>query len=212
MIIVFLGPPGSGKGTQSSILCKKFNLKKISTGDIFRELSVQDTALAREVTQVMSSGGLIDDNLVTKVLIDHLETKNLQDHYLLDGFPRTLKQALYYDKYLVEKNKTITKAFFLDVPESLLVNRVSSRITCSNCGEVFNINQNIKQCSNCGSEQLSIRKDDNIEIVQKRIENYKAQTLPIIDFYHNRNLLVTIDGSLPINIVTEEIISHISFV
>lgn len=204
MIIVLIGPPGSGKGTQAAKLSAKYSLVNISTGDLFRALSSANTDTAKEVKSVMQSGALVNDELVARVLFEHISTNNF-DNYILDGFPRTLLQAEYFNKFLLANNTKIDVVLNFDVEPDLLVERICSRISCAKCGEIYSAFNKPDHCAKCGSNEFVVRKDDNKETASVRMGHFNESTLPILDFYEKAGLLRDVDAAKSVDKVEEEI-------
>lgn len=188
MNIILLGAPGSGKGTQAKLLSEKYDFKHISTGQVFRDEIAKKTELGLIADSYISKGYLVPDDITVDVLKKNLS--NLQENFILDGFPRNVNQA--------EKLSDIVKidrVILIDAKEEIIKERLLGRLTCINCGEIFNkINYSLSHCSKCGGE-LIIRGDDNEEAIVKRLEVYKVATKPLIDFYKAKKLLSVIDGN-----------------
>lgn len=201
MYIIMLGAPGTGKGTIGNEICKHYNLIHLATGDIFRNEIKNQTELGKKANEYISKGQLVPDEVTISMCESYLDKS---DNILLDGFPRTMKQAEALKEYLDERNKKITAVIDLCVPDEDIVIRTSSRIICSNkeCGASFNtvfMKPKIEGiCDICGSKLIK-RPDDNPETIRKRLATYHEQTEPLIDFYINAGLLEKID----INIYSE---------
>ncbi|MFN3699329.1 MAG: adenylate kinase [Dictyoglomus sp.] len=195
-IIIFLGPPGAGKGTHAKEVSQILNIPHISTGDIFREAVKTQTELGVKVKEYLDAGKLVPDELVWAVVRDRLEKEDCKDGFILDGFPRTIPQAEMLDNYLKEK-KTTPKVVYLDVSDELVIRRLSSRRVCKNCGAIYNlISMPPKKdgiCDICGGE-LYQRSDDQPEVIKHRLETYYNETQPLIDYYKNKNYMHTIDA------------------
>ena len=199
MNIILLAPPAAGKGTQSELLEKEYNLNHISTGDLLRNTSQEDTDLGRNIKNIMESGKLVTDDIVIEVFKNYLN-KCDNMNLLLDGFPRNTYQASMLDKILEEKESKIDYTILLEVPKDILANRIIGRRLCKSCGRVYNVNiealkPNIEDvCDNCGSV-LTARKDDNKETFEIRYNEYLEQTSPLIEYYKNKNVLYTVDDT-----------------
>ena len=199
MNIILLAPPAAGKGTQSELLEKHYNLNHISTGDLLRNTSKEDTDLGKELREVMESGKLVSDDLVLEVLNNYLDNTNNMN-LLLDGFPRNTYQAMKLDEILEGKNSKIDYVFLLEVPKETLLTRITGRRLCKSCGYIYNVNieslkpKNEEICDNCGNE-LTHRTDDNTETFEVRYDEYKEQTEPLVEFYKNKNILYEIDST-----------------
>ena len=201
MRLVLLGAPGSGKGTQSNLICSKYNLPHISTGDIFRENIANGTALGKKVQDIISKGNLCPDDLTIEIVKDRLSKEDCKNGFVLDGFPRNLVQATALDNF-IEIDKVIN--FVMDTEE--IVRRISGRRVCKNCQETFHtdfIGDNMV-CSKCGGE-LYVRKDDNPQSIKERLSVYQAQTMPLIDYYTSKGVLVNINSGKQFNEVFEDI-------
>jgi adenylate kinase len=207
-IIVLMGAPGAGKGTQARLLQERLHLPQISTGDIFRSLKTAQTPLALEVREIMERGQLVPDELTIRVVRERTAQDDCRDGYILDGFPRTPAQARSLEQLAVEQDKTIV-AVLIDVPLELLERRMTGRRSCPVCNEIYNIyfkpprNDNV--CDVHPEAQLVQRADDNPETVRARLATYEAQTQPLIDFYKAAGLLQSVDGTRTPEEIYEEI-------
>jgi adenylate kinase len=197
-IIVLMGAPGAGKGTQARLLQERLHLPQISTGDMFRALKDQDTALAREVRAIMQAGKLVPDEVTIQVVRDRTSRDDCRGGYILDGFPRTPAQALMLDELAVEQGNTI-QAVDIEISRDLLEKRMTGRRSCPVCGEIYNIYFKAPKvdnvCDRHPEAQLIHRADDNAETVAARLATYEEQTRPLLEYYRSRNLLHTVDGS-----------------
>lgn len=200
MKIIMLGAPGAGKGTQAKIIAEKYGLPHISTGDIFRANIKNGTELGKEAKEYMDKGLLVPDELTVRLLLDRVAQDDCKNGYVLDGFPRTIPQAEVLDEKLSELGEKVDFAINVDVPDENIVNRMSGRRACLNCGATYHIvsippkKEGI--CDVCGSE-LVLRDDDRPETVQNRLKVYHEQTQPLIDFYEKKGVLRSVDGTLP---------------
>ena len=194
-----LGAPGAGKGTQAKMIADKYQIPHISTGDIFRANIKNGTELGMEAKKYMDEGKLVPDELTVRILLDRVAKDDCKNGYVLDGFPRTIPQAEVLDSELTKLNDKIDYAINVDVPDENIVNRMSGRRACVSCGATYHIvhippkTQGI--CDKCGSE-LILRDDDATETVLKRLSVYHEQTQPLIDFYENKKVLKTVDGTV----------------
>lgn len=194
-----LGAPGAGKGTQAKMIADKYQIPHISTGDIFRANIKNGTELGMEAKKYMDEGKLVPDELTVRILLDRVAKDDCKNGYVLDGFPRTIPQAEVLDSELTKLNDKIDYAINVDVPDENIVNRMSGRRACVSCGATYHIvhippkTQGI--CDKCGSE-LILRDDDAPETVLKRLSVYHEQTQPLIDFYENKKVLKTVDGTV----------------
>ena len=195
-IIVLIGAPGAGKGTQARLLEERRGIPQISTGDMFREMKKADTPLAKEVQAIMTAGKLISDNLTFQIVRDRTSREN--GTYILDGYPRTAVQAAQLEQLAEEQGKTI-HAVEVDVPRADLLKRLTGRRSCSVCGEIYNIyskppkHDNV--CDFHPAVQLTHRADDNVESVLTRLATYDEQTKPLLDYYEKTGRLQKIDGN-----------------
>src|SRR6478672_458509 len=197
-IIVLMGAPGAGKGTQARLLQERMGLPQISTGDIFRSLGEANTPLANEVREIQQAGRLIPDQVVIRVVEERTAQSDCRNGYILDGFPRTAAQAEMLE-HLAERQGNGIKAILIDVPTELLMKRLTGRRTCPVCGEIYNIyfkppkSDNV--CDLHPDSQLSHRSDDNEESVRTRLETYETATAPLLDHYERTGRLEKIDGT-----------------
>lgn len=210
MRIILLGPPGAGKGTQGERLVKQYNLPHISTGDIFRAAIKEGTQMGLKAKEYMDKGELVPDEIVVGVVKERLMQPDLAGGYLLDGFPRTVAQAEALDSALVEMGTPATGVINVDVNQEELVDRLTGRRVCKSCGSTFHVKFNPPKvrsvCDRCGGD-LYQRSDDTVETVKQRLEVYRTQTAPLIEFYTKQGILYTVDGSRDIDEVFKGIIS-----
>jgi adenylate kinase len=196
-IIVLMGAPGAGKGTQARLLQERLHLPQISTGDIFRALKHVDTPLALEVRDIMDRGQLVSDELTIQVVKERTAQADCKDGYILDGFPRTPAQAQSLEKLAAEQGNDIVPVL-IDVPLELLEQRMTGRRNCPVCNEIYNIyfkpprNDNV--CDLHPEAQLIQRADDNSETVRNRLATFEEQTRPLIEYYKAAGLLHSVDG------------------
>ena len=194
-----LGAPGAGKGTQAKMIADKYSIPHISTGDIFRANIKNGTELGMEAKKYMDEGHLVPDELTVRILLDRVAQDDCKNGYVLDGFPRTIPQADVLDSELTKLGDKIDYAINVDVPDENIVNRMSGRRACVTCGATYHIvhipPKNPGICDKCGSE-LILRDDDAPETVLKRLGVYHEQTQPLIDFYENKKVLKTVDGTV----------------
>ena len=197
-IIVLMGAPGAGKGTQARLLQERMRLPQISTGDIFRALKHADTPLAQEVRDIMTRGQLVPDELTIRLVKERTAQPDCKDGYILDGFPRTPAQARSLEQLAAEQGMDII-AVLIDVPHELLEKRMTGRRNCPVCNEIYNIyfkpprNDNV--CDLHPETQLVQRADDNSETVRARLATYDEQTRPLIDYYRSAGVLRSVDGT-----------------
>jgi adenylate kinase len=207
-IIVLMGAPGAGKGTQARLLQERLHLPQISTGDIFRSLKNSPTPLAQEVREVMDAGQLVSDDLTIRLVRERTARDDCKNGYILDGFPRTPAQAATLEKLASEQGKQIV-AILIDVPNELLVKRMIGRRNCPVCGELYNVYfkppKNDNYCDFHPDTQLVRRADDNAETVQARLATYEEQTRPLLEYYRTAHLLRTVDGTREAEVIYRDI-------
>ena len=198
--LILIAAPGAGKGTLSKDLLKKYDYVHISTGDLLREQVAVGDELGKEIQKIQEAGGLVSNERVYKALEKKLSDPACDNGYILDGFPRNIEQAREYDNILKRSGRDIGIVLVLDIPEENLIERITGRFSCKECGEIHNIySEDLKPkkegiCNKCGGE-LTQRKDDNLESFEKRYETYLESTAPLIDFYKEKGVLHVIDSS-----------------
>lgn len=214
MNLIFLGAPGSGKGTQAIMIEKLFGIKKISTGDILRNAVAAGTETGKRAKSLMDAGHLVGDDLVIELIKEAITKEDAKNGFILDGFPRTLNQALELDLMLERLNKHIDAVLELVVSDDVLVDRIAGRYSCKKCGAAYNLKSKptkVKDiCDECGSNEFIHREDDKVEKVKVRLQTYCDQTAKLIEFYEPRNLLVKFDGMQEIEDVSTQIRNYIS--
>ena len=211
MKIIMLGAPGAGKGTQAKMIADKYGVPHISTGDIFRANIKNGTELGMEAKKYMDQGLLVPDELTVRILLDRVAQDDCKNGYVLDGFPRTIPQGEVLDSELTKLGDHIDYAINVDVPDENIVKRMSGRRACLTCGATYHIEHVPPKkegiCDVCGSE-LVLRDDDKPETVKNRLNVYHEQTQPLIDFYTEKGVLKTVDGTVPM----EEVFAAITAV
>ena len=208
MKIIMLGAPGAGKGTQAKQIAD--SIPHISTGDIFRANIKNGTELGKKAKQYMDQGALVPDELTCDLVMDRIQQDDCKNGFVLDGFPRTIPQAEALDAALGKINEKMDYAIDVDVPDENIVNRMSSRRACLNCGATYHLISIPPKvegiCDRCGSE-IVLREDDKPETVQKRLKVYHEQTQPLIDYYKNQGILKSVDGTQPMDEVFKAIVT-----
>jgi adenylate kinase len=209
MIIILLGPPGSGKGTQAKRIQQAHGLVQLSTGDMLRSATDSDTEFGRRVKAIMDSGQLVPDDIIIEMIDRRIVQPDCREGFILDGFPRTVPQAEALDTMLARHGLELDHVILLDVDEAALVDRLSERFTCSQCGASYHDRYNRPRreavCDGCGGTEFTRRADDRPEAVRARFEVYRRQTAPILPYYEGRGTLRRVDGMADIDTVTREI-------
>ena len=213
MRIVLLGAPGSGKGTQAKKLMADKNIPQVSTGDMLREAVAAGTRFGRKAQSVMDAGNLVPDEVVLGIISERLSQPDAQDGFILDGFPRTTQQALDLDELLDQIGTPLDTAVLMDVDFDILMKRLTGRRTCSLTGKLLNVHfssqEEMDECTNAGGELVQ-REDDNEETIGNRLEVYRENTEPLIEFYQKRDKLTTIDAEGGIDEVYERLTAALS--
>ena len=210
MNIIMLGAPGAGKGTQAAVLCEHFGIPTISTGNMIREALKNGTEMGLKAKSFMDEGKLVPDEVVIGIVKERLSQDDCSKGFILDGFPRTIPQAEALDAALGKINEKMDYAIDVDVPDENIVNRMSGRRACLNCGATYHLISIPPKvegiCDRCGSE-IVLREDDKPETVQKRLKVYHEQTQPLIDYYKNQGILKSVDGTQPMDEVFKAIVT-----
>ena len=198
MRFILLGPPGAGKGTQAAVIKDKYSIAHVSTGDILRENVKKGTSLGKEAKSFMDSGKLVPDELIIAMVRDRLKNTDCVKGFLLDGFPRTVSQAEALDHLLSNLEVNLDAVILLDVPDDVVIERLSGRRICRRCGTIFHVNFNPSAdgslCDRCGGE-IYQRDDDREEVIRNRLNVYYEQTSPLIEYYEKKSLLKKVDAS-----------------
>ena len=204
MKFIMLGAPGAGKGTQAKQIAGKYSIPHISTGDIFRANIKNGTDLGKKAKEYMDQGLLVPDELTCDLVMDRIQQDDCVNGFVLDGFPRTIPQAKALDAALEKLGQHMDVAIDVDVPDENIVNRMSGRRACLDCGATYHVvslpPKTEGKCDHCGSD-LVLRDDDKPETVQKRLSVYHEQTQPLIDYYKNQGILKSVDGTQPMEAV-----------
>jgi len=198
MRFILLGPPGAGKGTQAAVIKDKYSIAHVSTGDILRENVKKGTSLGKEAKSFMDSGKLVPDELIIAMVRDRLKNTDCVKGFLLDGFPRTVSQAEALDHLLSNLEVNLDAVILLDVPDDVVIERLSGRRICRRCGTIYHVNFNPSAdgsvCDRCGGE-IYQRDDDREEVIRNRLNVYYEQTSPLIEYYEKKSLLKKVDAS-----------------
>ena len=209
MKIVMLGAPGAGKGTQAKMIAEKYSIPHISTGDIFRANIKNGTELGKKAKSFIDKGQLVPDELTLDLIMDRFKEDDCKNGYVLDGFPRTIPQAEALDEALKANGEKVDFAIDIDVPDENIVRRMGGRRACVNCGATYHIVYSPTKvegkCDKCG-EELIVRYDDKPETVLSRLEVYHNQTQPLIDYYNEQGILKSVDGTIDMKDVFNEIV------
>ena len=205
MRVVFLGPPGSGKGTQAQILAQKLGIPQVSTGDLLREAVSDNTPTGRKAKVYMDKGELVPDSIVIALVRERIKDEH---QFILDGFPRNVQQAEKLDELLDQMKLPLNSVMNIEVPLPKLVERLSGRLTCSQCNAIFHVQYNPPKkegiCDVCGG-QLYQRSDDTEAAITQRFETYKKQTEPVITYYKEKGTLINVDGTRTIEEISRDI-------
>ncbi|WP_242346387.1 adenylate kinase [Anaeromyxobacter terrae] len=197
MILILLGPPGAGKGTQAKLLSAEYHVPHISTGDMFRDHKARGTELGKQIQAIMDAGALVTDDVTNALVKDRLSRPDVADGFILDGYPRTIAQAEYLDGLLQSMGRSLTRVVSYDVAEEAIVERISGRRSCPKCGAVYHVSGNpprrMGYCDRDGAGLVQ-RDDDKPENVKKRMAEYGNKTEPLKRFYRERGLLANVDG------------------
>lgn len=207
MNLVIFGPPGAGKGTQSSFIVKKFNLFQLSTGEFLRDEIINKTELGTNISSIVNSGSLVSDEIVSKLIEQRISKDEYKNRMIFDGYPRNISQAENLSFLLNKYNQKIDLVLQLSVSLESIRKRITGRSVCSICGKIYNDEFNPPPVNtNCCSQKfLTKRGDDTLEVVSKRFETYEKTTKPLLDFYKNLKLLKVINGERPIDQIYKEI-------
>jgi adenylate kinase len=214
MNLIFLGPPGAGKGTQAERIASRMGLAKLSTGDMLRETAKSGTPFGNQLQAIMSSGALVSDEIMIALIRDRIQQPDCRNGFILDGFPRTTAQAEALDEMLADQGKSLTAVVEIAVNDAMLVERIVGRFSCAACGAGYHTRFKPPRqegvCDACGETSFSCRKDDNEETVTKRLAAYHQQTAPLLPYYRKQAVLATVDGMEAMDRVEEAIIHAIT--
>jgi len=210
-IIVMIGPPGVGKGTQSRLLAEHCSYPQISTGDILREMARMETRLGLQIKATLSAGQLVSDEVLASVILTRTTQPDCKDGYILDGYPRTLTQARMLEKLARGQGKEV-RLVSIVVPRDALMKRLTGRRTCVQCGEIYNLYlrppKQERTCDLCGGS-LAHRADDNAETVGTRLAAYEYATAPLVEYYRQSDRLIEVDGDRPVQVVFNDLLKAI---
>jgi len=213
MRLLLIGPPGGGKGTQAKYLIDHFDIPQISTGDMLRANIHNNTNLGKDAKKFMNSGQLVPDSIILDMMKERLTDQDCDNGFILDGFPRTIPQAEGLDYLLKSMKEQLDHVIVMDVPDNLIITRLSNRRSCKECGQVYNLIFEppaiAGKCNNCG-EDLFLRPDDNPAIIQQRLTVYHQQTKPVIKYYSDQGLTDVIDSKGPIDEIRSNILLNIT--
>ncbi len=208
-VLILLGPPGAGKGTQARMLEERFGLVQLSTGDMLRAAVAAGSKAGTEAKAVMEAGGLVSDRIVLDILADRLSQPDCAKGVVLDGFPRTTGQAKALDALLAEAGQQVDTAIALEVDDVKMVTRIAGRYTCAGCGEGYHDSFKVPKvegtCDHCGGREMKRRADDNAKTVMSRLDAYHAQTAPLIEYYAEKGTLKRVDAMGPIEEISGQI-------
>lgn len=208
--IVFLGAPGSGKGTQALMLAKELNIPTISTGESLRKEVEMESEVGKAAKSYMDSGKLVPDDVVVNIIKNRITKSDCENGFIVDGFPRNIKQAAIFDEMLSSIGKKIEIVFDFEVTEDVLIKRISGRFSCKKCGSVYNhyFKPPVKLgvCDNCGSDQFESRSDDNEAVVINRLKVYHESGVELIGYYKKKNLLYSIDALKSVPFISKRLI------
>lgn len=213
--IMFIAPPAAGKGTQAELVVEKYNIPHISTGDILRDISKEDSEIGHYVFETLSSGRLVKDEITYQLIEDRLKKEDCRKGFIIDGFPRTIVQAIEYDKILSKLGYAIGNVIYINISEKTLEKRITGRRICENCKMIYNINEPSKApqiesiCDSCGGK-LYQRNDDNLASFQTRYKMYQEKTEPILEHYRKQKVLYEVNGEDTVENVFKEIDKIIS--
>lgn len=202
MRLVIMGPPAAGKGSQAPFITNEYNVPHISTGQMFREFTKQDTELGKRIKEVLAKGHLIEDDLTNEMVKERLSQKDVEKGFLLDGYPRNIRQAQFLDEFLQEKGLKLDFVISLYCDEEIIVKRIVGRRSCPTCGRIYNVYFTKPEVDGiCDDDKtpLTKREDDTKEVAIERLRVYHKQTEPLYEYYKQKGLILDVDGGLPLS-------------
>ncbi|WDA53666.1 MULTISPECIES: adenylate kinase [Spiroplasma] len=212
MNLIILGPPGSGKGTQSQFLKEQYNLMHLSTGDLFRDEITKQSPVGKKAQTYVNKGQYVPDEITNEIISNTL--KNIKHNFILDGYPRTISQVASLDKVLTSLNETLSMVLYLDINEETVIKRLSSRVTCPQCKAIYNLNflppKITGICDNDGVKLIKRIDDSDEKTIINRLKTYKVATAPLVDSYQERGLLRTVDANQDNSDIKKQIKSYLS--
>ena len=213
MRLLLFGAPGVGKGTQAKLLSSKFNIPHISTGDILREAVKNQTELGKKAEEIMNHGDLVPDDIMIGIIRDRLKQIDCKNGFILDGFPRTTKQAIELDRLLDELNINDIKLIHIYANQEEIVKRLSNRRACRECGKIFTLSEieDKDECPNCGSKNsFYLREDDKEEVIRKRLDVFRKTTEPVLTYYEKQGKVISVNGFGDIEEVNEKLLKSLN--
>ena len=209
MKLILLGPPGAGKGTQAQRLIDRHQIPQLSTGDMLRAAVAAQTEVGVKAKAIMDAGNLVPDEVVNAIVAERIAADDCTNGFILDGYPRTLKQADVLEELLEKRGQHLDRVIELKVDDDVLVRRVAGRFSCASCGAVYHDDDRRPKtegvCDTCGSTEFKRRPDDNADTMRSRLRAYYKETSPLVGYYHCKGTLRSLDGMAPIDEVTESI-------